>query len=219
MEKLKDSFDLYDIDSDDGINIIELDIILRYLQKSPSTEQLKKLFNDIDSDNNGKISFPEFCVLMGVNSEKSLEEVDEFNHKLIVEKSFNLFDTNNNGIIGMDELNQLMEFLDRRHTKLELVRILGSVDKDNTGTINLLEFQDLLGKIATYHSEEQNILQQLFTQIDRDKDGLISINELYYEMTKGGENITPIQMKAVFNTVDVNKNSWVDFDEFIKITK
>ena len=215
---LKELFYQCDSDGDGGINIIELDITLQYLHQSLSTEQLKMLFIDVDLDNNGKISFSEFCILMGVDSEMSSER-EVADHGNVVEKSFEIFDTDNDGIIGLDELNQMMKFLGLRHTELELTEMMNSVDVDDNGTIDLLEYQDLLAKTADAHSEKQSKLQQKFSHIDKDNSGLISFSELYFELSRGEEHITPLQVQAIFDTVDVDKNRRLDFEEFVKLTK
>lgn len=223
VRKLKTLFDLHDTNSDGGIEIMELDIILRYLHQASSLEQLKKLFTDADLDDSGKISFPEFCTLMGIDYDASSEqntnsEVAEDDS--IIEKSFSIFDTNKDSVISLTELDQLIQFLDQKRTTVELVRILSSVDEDNSGTINLSEFQKLLAKIADSHSsEEDSKSYQKFAQIDKDSNGFLSVDELYSELTRGGEEITPLQMKKAFNLVDSNENGWVDFEEFVKITK
>ena len=219
VRKLRRLFDLYDTNSDDGINIIELDIVLRYLNQTASVEQLKKLFTDVDLDDSGKINFPEFCAFMGIDSETISEEKVDNKVDDIVKKSFNMFDTDKNGIIDLNELQQLVEFLDQKRTKLELLRIVSSIDEDNSGTINLLEFQQLLTKTANSDSEEEIKFHQAFAQIDKDTNGFLSIYELYAELTKGGEEITPLQAKEAFDVIDVSKDGRVDFEEFVKITK
>ena len=219
VRKLRRLFDLYDTNSDDGINIIELDIALRYLNQTASMEQLKKLFTDVDLDDSGKINFPEFCAFMGIDSETISEEKVDNKVDDIVKKSFNMFDTDKNGIIDLNELQQLVEFLDQKRTKLELLRIVSSIDEDNSGTINLLEFQQLLTKTANSDSEEEIKFHQAFAQIDKDTNGFLSIYELYAELTKGGEEITLLQAKEAFDVIDVSKDGRVDFEEFVKITK
>ena len=217
VNNLKELFHQCDSDSDGGINIIELDITLQYLHQSLSTEQLKTVFKDVDLDNNGKISFSEFCVLMGVDSETlPLKEVADDS---IVEKSFKIFDTDNNGIISLNELDQMMQFLGLRHTEVELTKVMNSVDVDDSGTVNLLEYQDLLVKTTDAHSEKQHKLHQNFLQIDKDNSGLISFSELYFELSRGAEDITPLQVQAMFNMVDIDKNHWLNFEEFVKLTK
>ena len=219
LRKLGGLFDLYDTNSDGGINILELDIILRYFNQSYSMERLKKLFTDIDSDSNGEINFPEFLALMGIDSEVKSEDSeveDDNNQSSIVEKSFKMFDTDSNGVISLNELDQLMLFLDQRQTKFELFATMSSVDGDNSGTIDLLEFQELLAKTADSHSPK---LRQRFAQIDKDNNGFLSIAELYAELSSEGEQVDPLQATEVFNFADVNKDGWVDFEEFVKSTK
>lgn len=219
MRKLKRLFDLYDSNSDGGIDMMELNTVLRYLNQTANMEQLKKLFTDIDLDDSGKIGFPEFCALMGIDSETSSEEKVDNNVDDIVEKSFNIFDIDKNGVIDLNEFEKLVEFLDQRHTKFEVIRIMSSIDGDNSGTINMQEFQQLLTKTANSYSEEEMKFHQTFAHIDKDDNGFLSIYELYAELTKGGEEITPLQAKEAFDVADINKDGQVDFEEFVKITK
>ena len=218
VDNLKELFYQCDSDADGGINIIEFDITLQYLHQSLSTEQLKMLFMDVDLDNNGKISFSEFCVLMGVNSEVLVEREVAY-HDSIVEKSFKIFDTDNDNTISLDEVNQMMQFLGFRHTKLELTKLMKSFDVDDSNTIDLLEYQDLLTKTADAHSEEQNKLTRKFSQIDKDNSGLITFSELYLELSRGVDDISPLHVQVLFDTVDVDKNRRLDFEEFVKLTK
>ena len=218
MRNLKESFELYDTDGDSGINIIELDIMLRYLDQSPATEQLEQMFNSIDSDRSGKVSFSEFCVLMGVNPATPNEEIN-VQYDMVIQKSFDVFDSDQNGIINLTELDDLMLFLDHRHTRSELIRLLNNVDKDRTGTINISEYQDLLAKAANSHFEKENKLRQQFSKLDKDNNGLISITELYYELTRNdGDKITPSQVNTLFGGADTNDDGWINYDEFINIT-
>ena len=218
VKNLKELFYQCDSDGDGGINIIEFDVTLQYLHQSLSMEQLKMLFMDVDLDNNGKISFSEFCILMGVDSEMSVER-EVADHDSIVEKSFKIFDTDNNSIISLDEVDQMMQFLGLRHTKLELTNLMNSFDVDDSGTLDLLEYQDLLTKAADAHSEEQSKLKRKFSQIDKDNNGLLSFSELYFEMSRGVEDVYPLQVQALFDSVDVDKNRQLDFEEFVKLTK
>ena len=212
-------FDLYDSNSDGGIDMMELNTVLRYLNQTANMEQLKKLFTDIDLDDSGKIGFSEFCALMGIDSETSSEEKVDNNVDDIVEKSFNIFDIDKNGVIDLNEFEKLVEFLDQRRTKFEVIRMMSSIDGDNSGTINMQEFQQLLTKTANSYSEEEMKFHQIFAHIDKDDNGFLSIYELYAELIKGGEEITPLQAKEAFDVADINKDGQVDFEEFVKITK
>jgi len=226
LKSLKDSFALYDTDGDGGINIIELDIMLRYLDQTATTEQLEQIFDNIDSDKSEKISFSEFCVLMGESTPTAsedpatTEEHANTGYNIIIQKSFDVFDTDENGIISLAELDDLMLFLGRRHTRSELIRLLNSVDKDRSGSINLSEYQDLLTKAADSHFEEENKRKQQFSKLDKDGNGLISITELYYELNRNdGGKITPEQVNALFDNIDTNYDGWINYDEFVNITK
>ena len=220
VSNVKELFNLCDSDNDGGISIIELDILLRYLHKSPNMEQLKKLFADIDLDNNGIISLSEFYALLG-NGSDNISRQGNADQSSITEKSFKIFDSDNNGIINLNELDQMMQFLDHWYTEVELTKIMSSVDDDDSGNIDILEYQNLLAKTASAQSptEGQSNLRQKFLQTDKDHDGLISLTELYYEVIKGAEDITPLQVQTAFNTADVDKNHQLNFEEFVKLTK
>jgi len=211
---------MYDTDGDGGINIIELDIMLRYLDQSPTTEQLEQIFDSIDADKSKKISFSEFCVLMGVSTPAApKEQAYNAHYDTVVQKSFDVFDSDDDGIINLEELDDLMLFLDHRHSRPELIRLLNNVDKDRSGTIDLSEYQDLLAKAANSHFEKENKLQQQFSKLDKDSNGLISVVELYYELTRNGDKITPSQVNTLFGGADTNNDGWINYNEFKNITK
>ena len=221
MRNLKDSFEMYDTDGDGGINIIELDIMLRYLDQSPTTKQLEQIFDTIDADKSKKISFSEFCVLMGVSTPVApKEQTYNAHYDTVIQKSFDVFDSDDDGIINLEELDDLMLFLDHRHSRPELIRLLNNVDKDRSGTIDLPEYQDLLAKAANSHFEKENKLQQQFSKLDKDGNGLISVVELYYELKRNdGDKITPSQVNALFGGADTNNDGWINYNEFKNITK
>lgn len=69
------------------------------------TEELKKFFDEIDQDNNGKIDRQELKQLLETIWGKSID----FDLNEAVESTFNKCDLNQDGFITFDELTSLAE--------------------------------------------------------------------------------------------------------------
>lgn len=64
ISEYRDSFALFDKNSDGKIDSSELGQVMRSLGRNPTDEELRDMIHDIDSDDNGTIDFNEFLTLM-----------------------------------------------------------------------------------------------------------------------------------------------------------
>uniref|UniRef100_A0A7S0VLX3 EF-hand domain-containing protein n=1 Tax=Hemiselmis tepida TaxID=464990 RepID=A0A7S0VLX3_9CRYP len=79
----------------------DLGTLLRALGKSPSQEELQKLFNEVDPSGEGSIDFQTFCRCMKM----PLKAPDPESEVL---QSFQAFDKNHSGMIATSELTTVM---------------------------------------------------------------------------------------------------------------
>merc|ERR1712094_128673 len=128
------------------------------------------------------------------------EQMDE------IREAFNLFDGDQSGAIDVRELKAAMRALGFEVKNEELKKMVSDVDNNGNGTIEFAEFlQMMTGKMGENDStnkisfrnlarvaEElgENIddeeLQDMINQADRDGDGEINLDEFYRIMKKKG---------------------------------
>merc|ERR1712154_438489 len=72
VAQFKEVFTLFDRDQDGLITTSELQTVMRSLDQNPTDVELQDLINDVDSDQDGSIDFPEFLAMMS----KQLKETD-----------------------------------------------------------------------------------------------------------------------------------------------
>ncbi len=133
IEDLRESFALFDTDSDGFITTTELGLVMKSLGRVFSPKQLKELVAIADADGNGTIEFQELVDLMEKNTVK-YTFLDE------MKKAFCHFDKDGNGFISPLELRKAMLRMKIKLSKVEFVLMLKRVDTDKDGQISFKEF-------------------------------------------------------------------------------
>jgi len=103
-EKLRALFSLYDLNNDNKITWKEYICVVALLLGGSVEEKLVLLFNAFDENKDGKVSKQEFQEAVEKFSRADSENAGEF-----VEEVFGLVDTNNDGLITLDEFRLFME--------------------------------------------------------------------------------------------------------------
>merc|ERR1711982_311327 len=119
-----------------------------------------------------------------------------------IREAFSLFDADASGMIDVRELKAAMRALGFEVKNEELKKMVTDVDNDGNGTIEFAEFLAMMtGKMGEKDTREdiekvfklfddENIddeeLQDMINQADRDGDGEINIDEFYRIMKKKG---------------------------------
>ncbi len=129
-------------------------------------KDMKKIFQDFDTDNNGTISIDEFKEGLKKINKGNIENID-------IEKMFSEIDTDKNREISYTEL--LSSILDDRVflQKDKLNEAFLALDNDNSGIIS----KENLLNILKQNNEYDDSIIDLIKQLDSDKDGGISYNE------------------------------------------
>jgi len=78
-EEFLEAFSLFDRDGSGTITAIELQVIMKSLGRNPTSEEISRMIEDVDSDGSGEIDLPEFFELMtrSLETSDSIEEIRE----------------------------------------------------------------------------------------------------------------------------------------------
>ena len=112
IAEFKEAFSLFDKDGDGTITTKELGTVMRSLGQNPTEAELQYMINEVDSDGNGTIDFPEFLSLMA----RKMKDTDT-EEELI--EAFKVFDRDGNGFISAAELRHVMTNLGEKLTDEE----------------------------------------------------------------------------------------------------
>lgn len=141
-----------------------------------------------------------------------------------VQKVFNKFDTNGDGKISVSELRSVFKALgvDVGTSSGDLTNAVTEIDKDGDGAIGLEEFADFHrggGGSSGGESNNGKAIGDAFEMYDRDRNGLISAEELHEVMKGLGESCSVQDCARMIGSVDVDGDGCVDFEEFKKMMR
>ena len=149
------------------LNLVQKSIInfTTFHLSSIETEELGKLFKNIDKNNDGVISFDELQKSFStLNLEIKQEDLIQI---------FRDIDIDQNGLISYTEfISALINFEKINEEKLS--ECFRKFDSDKNEKINFMEFCEI---IKPQNEKEKQELRDLFNQFDINKDGEIDINE------------------------------------------
>lgn len=143
-----------------------------------------------------------------LNSDKA--KVDQ------IREAFNVFDKDNDGFITLKELGTVMRSLGQNPTETELHDIIKQYDRDESGTIDFIEFFDLMYKKMKETEMEQEILE-IFEALDRDGNGVLSGQEIQSVMDLVGVHLTNDQVAELIKQADLDEDGCLNFSEFFRM--
>lgn len=134
-EELKEAFEVFDKDGDGEITVAELHQILNNLGQKTSLADVKKMIAEVDKDNNEKIDFEEFVIMM-LKKQEGKDELFE---------AFKAFDKNGDGQISHAELKEVMKSMGQDMSDAEIDQMIIAADTDKDGEISFVEFKKMMG--------------------------------------------------------------------------
>nr|GMC90109.1 calcium-dependent protein kinase 13 [Ipomoea batatas] len=138
-------------------------------------EDLKEIFGKIDADNDGIVSIEELKVgLQKLNSQLAESEI-----QMLIEA----IDTNGKGTLDYGEFIAVSLHLQRMANDEHLRKAFSYFDKNGNGYIEPDELQDALMEDGS--EDCSNVANDIFQEVDTDKDGLISYEEFAAMMKTG----------------------------------
>jgi calmodulin len=116
-------------------------------------------------------------------------------------EAFLLFDKDGDGTISSKELSTVMRSLGQNPTEAEVLDMIKQVDANGNGKIDFPEFLVMMERKAKEADPEKE-LKEAFDVFDKDKDGLITNNELHGAMRNLGENLSQNEIDEMMREAD-----------------
>ncbi|XP_043693360.1 probable calcium-binding protein CML23 [Telopea speciosissima] len=138
-----------------------------------------------------------------------------------IKKVFKRFDVNGDDKISATELDNVLNVLGSETSPDEIKRMMAEIDTDGDGFIDLQEFADFHRGVnngdARSTVDGMRELKDAFNLFDRDKNGLISVTELYSILKNLGENCSLHDCSKIISSFDADDDGNVNFVEFKKM--
>ena len=136
------------------------------------TKNLKNIFENIDVDHDGKISF--------IEMKNAIKKLNIPNTENEIENIFKSIDTDNNGIIDYTEFLSASLSDKQIMNKKTLLETFNMFDKDKSGKISKKNI------VSVLHLNNEKIAENYIKKYDLDKDGEINYQEFLEMMEKFG---------------------------------
>ncbi|KAJ6796945.1 putative calcium-binding protein CML18 [Iris pallida] len=134
MEEVEEVFKRFDADADGKITPAELGKVVRALGSEVSEREVEVMIEEMDSNRDGVVDLQEFSEFhRGGRGEEELKD------------AFDMYDADRNGLISAGELHTVMHRLGDTCTVEDCETMIGSVDSDGDGGVNMDEFNKMMG--------------------------------------------------------------------------
>ncbi|XP_022751671.1 calmodulin-like protein 3 [Durio zibethinus] len=185
--------------------------------------------------------FPNSCSSSSAVSSKTTQVISVMERsdpkKVELKSVFATFDKNGDGFITKQELGQSFKNIRLFMTEKEVEEMVMKVDANGDGLIDFDEFCTLCqamnnhdekgvrkgedGNGVVEDGDGEGELKEAFDVFDKDKDGLISVEELGSVLCSLGlkEGNKMEDCKAMIRRVDMDGDGMVNFDEFKRMMK
>ncbi|KAI8914761.1 centrin-2-like protein [Powellomyces hirtus] len=138
-QAIRDVFNLFDTDGSGDVDVTELQILMRALGLDPKPGEAELLAATFDKDGDPTLNFEEFLQLM------STKMVEEDSRESML-KSFQVFDIDDRGKIGLRELKRVAKELGEDPSDSDLLAMLAECDYDKDGEINFEDWVRVMAK-------------------------------------------------------------------------
>ena len=130
-------------------------------------------------------------------------------------EAFDLFDSDGNGAISVDELYSAMESLGME-SKGTIQQVLTRFDKNRSGDIDFDEFIDMMTD-SDFSVEDRASCKEVFDLFDDDKTGHITLDNLKKVAETIGANMSDLELMNIIKRVNVEETGEITFDEFFAV--
>jgi calmodulin len=131
-------------------------------------------------------------------------------------EAFNQHDIDNDGLISTAELGRVLHTLGQNPTDAELQDLAYAMDTNESNTIDLPEFINMMATKMAEANVEEEILEA-FKIFDKDGNGLISSRELKHVMANMGEVLKEAEVDEIIREADIDGDGSINYTEFFRL--
>lgn len=215
--RMRKAFESYDTNGLGYITDVQLAKELSTLGMKLTEEELREAMREVDVDNIGTISWPEFVFFMskfggGMSIEHQFSEI----RLKELREVFNRFDADGSGSIDAEELDQVLRSVGLSLQPNEVKAMINSVDADGSQSIEWPEFLYLMSK---QNVDADNQHRCAFEYFDRAKRGRILQADFVEQMMLlsqefSKEELELMVIQAKFEDDDPQS---ITYKEFVKM--
>ncbi|XP_030561421.1 calmodulin-beta-like [Drosophila novamexicana] len=136
IEEFRRCFKLLSSEQDGCIGIKDLEIFSTSLGRHPTEKDMQAMINEVDVEGNGSVDFDQFVYSMTMRM--SAPDDDD------LREAFRVFDKENTGYIGVNELRMVMMNLHVQLAEDEAEEMINSYDTDGDGKLSFEEFTAMM---------------------------------------------------------------------------
>merc|ERR1711992_499601 len=237
LKNARDAYDRLDIDGDGEITYDEL---VAGLGGDYTANEIDAIFAMGDTDQDGHISFLEFSKIMLPSCQEALNKFwkcsktvtnvrDAFKKfdadgdgqisRTEVESAFRRWDANKDGSISIQEMKAGLSGCGIMFTEQEAETCFAVADRNGDNEVSMEEFVDLLSSSHTSSTGPikkffEFCVEQAFNNIDTNKDGSISYQELSNSLRKAG--FSDQEIHTIFALADHDGDGEVSLHELLR---
>jgi calcium-dependent protein kinase len=158
---------LKNFSADEKLQEAAVAFIVNQLTSKEEIEELRKIFIDLDKNNDGVLSREEIQngLRKFYGSEQAIEETN---------KIFNKVDADGNGTISYDEFIRASIDKNKLISEEKLKAAYRLFDKNGDGNIEAKEIKEVLGGVGV---KDEGVWDQIIKEVDENGDGVISYEE------------------------------------------
>ena len=134
---------------------------------------------------------------------------------------FSDFDQDGDGLITFEELKKAMLNFGKDVPETELSSIFEKVDRNKDQRIDFNEFSELVVALETKYGKLRSgsTNQNTFEDFDKDKDGLVTLDEIRLHLLGEGKGLAENDLKDLFGKADKNSDGKIDVTEFNELVE
>ena len=129
-------------------------------------------------------------------------------------EAFDLFDRDQTGLIGPNEIYSLLKNFGNPTPKKEIDQLMADFDEDGDGKLSFDEFVTFLHQSYVTLDEMEAVIRA-FKTFDRDNSGEIDLNEFKFILEQLGHKLPDDVVKLIFYESNLNENGKMDYNEFV----